>query len=131
MAAAPITDAVQTQKSEKPLTPPLLRYPLRAFLLGLCDALGPDSSLRKAMFLAVLWETGDEGITPNNLERSLPPSVRPTQSTTSRMIRALTSVGIVESFLHTDGDTRLVRLTRVGRTLLSSISENSGRPGGI
>lgn len=124
MATGPINDAGQARQAEKLLTPPLLQYPLRAFLHGLCDALGPDSSLRKAMFLAVLWETGDEGITPNNLESCLPPSVRPTQSTISRMIRALSKVGIVESFLCEDGQTRLVRLTRLGRALLGSLSES-------
>jgi DNA-binding MarR family transcriptional regulator len=103
-------------------------YLLKAFCLGLSDALGPDSSLRRVMFLLVLWEAGIDGITATELEKRMEGLVGAAQSTTSRSVRVLTESGLVESYLDScDPRVRLVRLTGVARALLKSLADTAFR----
>lgn len=78
------------------------------------------------MFLAVPWEIGDEGITPNGLEKANAIKCETHSEHNQPDDPSAGQNWVVESFLVFDGYTRLVRLTRVGRTLLGSLSEGRG-----
>lgn len=115
---------LEPQRFEHAVPSAAVAYPHRAFIEGMCEALGPDASLRKALFVAVLWDAGERGITQKNLQKAVTTTVRTTQSTSSRTVRALMSAGLVEVFLCSAARDCLLRLTGVGRALLRSLSES-------
>lgn len=104
-------------------------YSLEPFILGLCEALGPDAPLRRVVFLTVLWQAEQYGITSQELERRVKVMVGAAQSTTSRTVRLLSQAGLVESFIcPRDRRSCLIRLTGVGRVVLRNLA-GIGVPG--
>ncbi|WP_425507661.1 helix-turn-helix domain-containing protein [Stenotrophomonas aracearum] len=99
-------------------------HPQQPFLLGICEALGPDAPLRRVVFLMVLWQVEEHGISAGELERRVDAAIGTAQSTTSRTIRVLVRAGLVECYLCSrDRRIRLIRLTGVARVLLRSLAE--------
>lgn len=117
-------------KSQQPrsvaASPDPLTHPYKPLMLGLCEALGPDASLRRVIFLMELWQAGRQGMTATELEQKVESVIGVAQSTTSRTVRLLTESGLVESFLCPGGRrSRLIRLTGIGRVILRGLGHTA------
>jgi len=111
-------------KATRASSSPDSMHPQQPFLLGICEALGPDAPLRRVVFLMVLWQIDGHGISSGELERRVDEAVGTAQSTTSRTVRVLVGAGLVERYLcPRDRRSRLIRLTGVARLLLRSLAD--------
>lgn len=107
-----------------------LTHPQQPFILGICEALGADAPLRRVLFLLVLWEAGERGISSGELERKVDARIGAAQSTTSRTVRLLARAGLVESYLcPLDRRSCLIRLTGVARVMLRSLANQAAAGG--
>lgn len=96
----------------------LLEVPIRR----LSDLLGPDTTLRQIYFLMALWRVDASGLSAGSLEEQMNKAVPVVQSTTSRSLRILKELGLVEVFLAPhDGRVRLTRLSAVGRSFMAEL----------
>ncbi len=96
----------------------LLEVPVRR----LSDLLGPDTTLRQIYFLMTLWRVDASGLSAGNLGEQMNKAVPVVQSTTSRSLRILRELGLVEVFLAPhDGRVRLTRLSSVGRSFMAEL----------
>ncbi len=96
----------------------LLEVPIRR----LSDLLGPDTTLRQIYFLMALWRADASGLSAGSLEEQINAAIPAVQSTTSRSLRILRELGLVEVFLAPqDGRYRLTRLSPTGRTFMAGL----------
>lgn len=96
----------------------LLEVPVRR----LSDLLGPDTTLRQIYFLMALWRVDASGLSAGSLGEQINKAVPVVQSTTSRSLRILRELGLVEVFLAPqDGRVRLARLSSVGRSFMAEL----------
>jgi DNA-binding MarR family transcriptional regulator len=120
---APLHSSLAVKRASLPSS---VTHPQKSFILGVCEALGPDTPLRRVLFLLVLWEAGEHGISAGELERRVDAKIGAAQSTTSRTVRLLTNAGLVESYLYPpDHRSCMIRLTGVARVMLRSLSHQT------